>query len=47
VALRIGKGLVDKVLQTGSDGGDTWEVDKLKETRDLVKTVDTEMSMKG
>jgi len=46
-ALRIGKGLVDKVLQTGSDGGDTWAVDKLKETRGLVTRLDTEMSTRG
>lgn len=26
VKLRIGKGLVDKVMSTGSDGGDCWEV---------------------
>jgi H+-transporting ATPase len=46
-ALRIGKGLVDKVLQTGSDGGDTWTVDKVQETRSIVSTIDTEMSTRG
>ena len=46
-ALRIGKGLVDKVLQTGIDGGDSWEVENLKETKEVVKKVDTEMSLKG
>ena len=31
VKLKIGKGLVDKVLSTGSDGGDNWEVARFKE----------------
>jgi hypothetical protein len=38
---------VDKVLQTGTDGGDTWEVENLKETKEVVKKIDTEMSLKG
>jgi len=38
---------VDKVLQTGIDGGDSWEVENLKETKEVVKKVDTEMSLKG
>jgi len=38
---------VDKVLQTGNDGGDTWEVENLKETKEIVKKIDTEMSLKG
>jgi len=45
--LRIGKGLVDKVLSTSQDGGDCWEVENYHKVRDLAKQVDTEMSLKG
>ena len=47
VKLKIGKGLVDKVLSTGNDGGETWEVQNFKELREEVRKVDTEMSLKG
>lgn len=32
-SLRIGKGLVDKVLSTGNDGGDMWRVENFAEVR--------------
>jgi H+-transporting ATPase len=47
VKLRIGKGLVDKVLSTSQDGGDCWEVENYDKVRDMVKNIDTEMSLKG
>ena len=47
VKLKIGKGLVDKVLSTGNDGGETWEVENFRSLREEVRRVDTEMSLKG
>jgi hypothetical protein len=35
------------VLSTGSDGGDMWDVENLKEVAAEVKKIDTEMSLKG
>lgn len=45
--LRIGKGLVDKVLNTGKDGGDCWEVENYEKMKNEIKKVDTDMSLKG
>jgi len=45
--LRIGKGLVDKILSTSNDGGDCWEVENFANVKDQVKKIDTDMSLKG
>eukprot|EP00929_Paragymnodinium_shiwhaense_P006973 TRINITY_DN110924_c0_g1_i1.p1 TRINITY_DN110924_c0_g1~~TRINITY_DN110924_c0_g1_i1.p1 ORF type:complete len:1029 (-),score=269.92 TRINITY_DN110924_c0_g1_i1:273-3359(-) len=45
--LKLAKGLVDKVLSTGDDGGDCWEVTDLSNILEEVKAVDYACSVQG
>ena len=46
-ACKVAKGLVDKVLVTGDDGGDTWECQDYAEICKEVKQADTDLSADG
>lgn len=45
--LKISKGLVDKVLVTGDDGGDCWECADAEKMREELKEVDVRFSSQG
>ncbi|CAE7877088.1 unnamed protein product [Symbiodinium sp. KB8] len=45
--LKISKGLVDKVLITGEDGGDCWECEDAMVLKDELKEVDLRLSSQG
>lgn len=45
--LKISKGLVDKVLETGDDGGDCWTCADVEQIKDQLKTVDVRFSTQG
>jgi len=45
--LKLSKGLVDKVLVTGDDGGDCWECADAAEIRDELKEADAKLSTQG
>eukprot|EP00439_Symbiodinium_sp_Y106_P019682 s600_g2.t1 len=45
--LKISKGLVDKVLITGEDGGDCWECEDAVVLKDELKEVDLRLSSQG
>mmetsp|Transcript_17160 Transcript_17160/g.36864 ORF Transcript_17160/g.36864 Transcript_17160/m.36864 type:complete len:1000 (+) Transcript_17160:91-3090(+) len=45
--LKISKGLVDKVLETGDDGGDCWTCADAESIREQLKTVDIRFSTQG
>jgi H+-transporting ATPase len=45
--LKVAKGLVDKVLKTGDDGGDTWTVEDYDTIRKEVKDADLNLSSAG
>jgi len=45
--MKLAKGLLDKVLSTGDDGGDCWECADLDIMRDAVKAVDGRLSQQG
>jgi len=45
--IKIAKGLVDKVLSTGDDGGDCWECADLATVQEEVKEVDYQCSVQG
>jgi len=45
--IKLAKGLLDKVLSTGDDGGDCWECADLTRIRDEVKEVDYNFSIQG
>eukprot|EP00931_Biecheleriopsis_adriatica_P105974 TRINITY_DN80490_c0_g1_i1.p1 TRINITY_DN80490_c0_g1~~TRINITY_DN80490_c0_g1_i1.p1 ORF type:complete len:995 (-),score=199.82 TRINITY_DN80490_c0_g1_i1:93-3077(-) len=46
-SLKISKGLVDKVLITGDDGGDCWECKDAQSLREELKEVDLRFSSQG
>jgi hypothetical protein len=43
----LAKALWTRCCRRARTGGDTWEVENLKETKEVVKKIDTEMSLKG
>ncbi|CAJ1339492.1 unnamed protein product, partial [Effrenium voratum] len=45
--LKISKGLMDKVLITGDDGGDCWECQDAEKLKDELKEVDLRFSSQG
>jgi len=45
--LKLAKGLIDKVLETGSDGGDCWTCENAASIRDEVQKKDAELSKNG
>jgi len=45
--MKISKGLTSKVLCTGDDGGDCWEVEGLAQIREEVQEVDLNFSIQG
>merc|ERR1719181_1603498 len=45
--VKIAKGLIDKVLVTGEDGGDCWECTNADEVRAEVEHIDEDMSKNG
>lgn len=45
--VKIAKGLTSKVLCTGEDGGDCWEVDDLAAIKEEVQRVDEDFAMQG
>lgn len=45
--LKIAKGLIDKVMSTGDDGGDCWDCIDLETIRSEVKEVDLNFSLQG
>jgi len=45
--LKISKGLVDKVLATGDDGGDCWECEDAEALKEELKEVDLRLSSQG
>jgi len=45
--LKLAKGLVDKVLSTGEDGGDCWEVEDFDNIREIVREEDLKCSAQG
>jgi H+-transporting ATPase len=44
---KIAKGLVSKILKTGDDGGDCWEVENLETVQEKVQEHDLKLSMQG
>lgn len=46
-SIKVSKGLLDKVLATGDDGGDTWTCANASAVRDTVESIDRAMSLKG
>jgi len=46
-SMKLSKGLLDKVLSTGDDGGDCWECADLSMIRDEIKSVDEKLSQQG
>lgn len=46
-SIKVSKGLLDKVLSTGDDGGDTWTCANASAVRDTVESIDRAMSLKG
>jgi len=46
-SMKISKGLTSKVLSTGDDGGDCWDVAGLAEIREEVQEVDLNFSIQG
>ena len=47
VEIKVAKGLIDKVLCTGADGGDEWECVNAASVRDEVERLDEDMSRRG
>mmetsp|Transcript_7920 Transcript_7920/g.24308 ORF Transcript_7920/g.24308 Transcript_7920/m.24308 type:complete len:944 (-) Transcript_7920:422-3253(-) len=45
--IKVSKGLLDKILATGDDGGDMWTCVNTKEIRAEVEKIDQAMSLKG
>merc|ERR1719316_82191 len=45
--LKLSKGLVSKILKTGDDGGDCWEVENLETVQEKVQEHDLKLSMQG
>jgi len=45
--LKIAKGLLDKVLSTGDDGGDCWECEDAEQLREVVRRQDQCLSAQG
>lgn len=45
--IKVSKGLLDKILSTGDDGGDMWDCVNADEVRAEVEEVDQAMSLKG
>merc|ERR1712054_386608 len=45
--MKISKGLTSKVLCTGEDGGDCWEVEDLAQIKEEVQQVDVNFSLQG
>jgi len=45
--MRISKGLVNKVLETGDDGGDTWVCDKADQFREILEKKDAMFASRG
>jgi len=45
--LKVSKGLIDKVLRTGEDGGDCWTCADADQIEDEVRAVDQRFSMQG
>ena len=45
--VKIAKGLIDKIISTGEDGGDCWECTNADEVRAEVERIDEDMSKNG